>query len=330
MGDILKKKVIILFGGNTSEHLISCKSAKSILENIDKNIYDVIPVVISKDNLWYLYESDYSLVESWEEQKLSKIENIISFLKNVDVVFPIIHGNTGEDGKLQGLFELFDIKYVGSDVLTNAICMDKDYTKTILESYGIPTAPYITINKKDYDKNIIINFEYPVIVKPSSSGSSIGINVVDDYNELNKYIEYAFNYSDKVIVEKFINARELECAVLKTNNDIHISTIGEIKYSSRFYDYDAKYVNDSELIIPSTINEYVVNRIREYVKKICNVLNIKGLSRIDFLYEEDTDKIYLIEINTLPGFTTISMYPKLLNYDGITYKEILSKLIDNV
>lgn len=330
MGDILKKKIIILFGGNSSEHLISCKSARSILENIDKDVYEVIPVVISKDNLWYLYEDDYSLVENWEEQKISKIENIISFLKNVDVVFPIIHGNTGEDGKLQGLFELFDIKYVGSDVLTNAICMDKVYTKTILESHGVPTAPYITINKKDYNKNIEINFDYPVIIKPSCSGSSIGINVADTKEELNKYIEYAFNYSDKVLVEKFVKARELECAVLITADNIHISTIGEIKYLSRFYDYDAKYVNDSELIIPSVIEEKVVDRIKEYVKKICMILNIKVLSRIDFLYEEDTDKLYLIEINTLPGFTTISMYPKLLNYDGISYKELLSKLIENV
>jgi len=324
----MKKKVVILFGGNTSEHLISCKSAKSILENIDVNKYEVIPVVISKDNNWYLYHGDYSCTETWENEKIIKIENIISFIKNIDVIFPIIHGNTGEDGKLQGLFELFNVKYVGSDVLTNATCFDKEYTKIILSNYNIPTAPFITIKSRDYNSDIKLNFDYPVIVKPATSGSSIGINIADNKEELKKYIDYAFNYSDKVLVEKFIKARELECTVLITDNT-YISTIGEITYTSRFYDYDAKYVDDSKLIIPSNVNQSVVDRIKNYVKDISINLGIKGLARIDFLYEEDTDKIYLIEINTLPGFTTISMYPKLFNYDGISYRDLISILIDN-
>lgn len=324
----MKKKVLILFGGNSSEHLISCKSAGSILQNLDTDKYEIYPVVISKENEWFLYEDDYSFVEEWEKRNISNIDNIVSFIKDIDVVFPIIHGNTGEDGNLQGLFEIFSIKYVGSDVLTHSVCFDKEYTKIILEKYGIPTAPFVTINKKTYNNEIKLDFDYPVIVKPVTSGSSIGINVADNYDELKKYIDYAFCYSDKVLVEKFIKARELECAVLVTD-DIKISTIGEITYNSRFYDYDAKYVNDSNLIIPSTINEDVVSRIKKYVKDICVNLNIKGLSRIDFLYEEETDNIYLIEINTLPGFTTISMYPKLFDYDGISYKELLSILIDN-
>ena len=322
------KKVVILFGGNSSEHLISCKSARSILENIDHDKYEVIPVVISHDNDWYIYKGEYALTEVWKEQDLLKIDNIISFLKTIDVVFPIIHGNTGEDGKLQGLFEIFGIKYVGSNVLTNAVCFDKEFTKTVVESHNVPTAPFVTINEKNYNGEISLDFDFPVIVKPATSGSSIGINVADNYDELKKHIEYAFKYSNKVLIEKFIKARELECAVLVTDK-IHISTIGEITYTSRFYDYDAKYVNDSELIIPSSINNDIVNRIRNYVNDICVCLDIKGLSRIDFLYDEENDKIYLIEINTLPGFTTISMYPKLLNYDGISYKEIISQLIDN-
>lgn len=324
----MKKKVIILFGGASSEHLVSCKSAKSILENIDKEKYNVIPVVISKDNEWYLYEDDYSLTENWENQKITKIENIISLITNVDVVFPIIHGNTGEDGKLQGLFEIFNINYVGSDVTTNAICIDKEFTKIMLEKNNIPSAEYISINKKNYQGKIDLSFDYPVIVKPATSGSSIGINVADNEEELKKHIEYAFNYSNKILIEKFIKARELECAVLVTN-DIHISTIGEITYTSRFYDYDAKYVNESNLIIPSNINKSVSDKIKSYVEKICIALNIKGLSRIDFLYDEENDEIYLIEINTLPGFTTISMYPKLLEYDGINYKDLITKLIES-
>ena len=323
----MKKKVVILFGGNSSEHLISCRSAQSILENIDTDKYDVIPVVISKNNIWYLYNDDYSLLEEWEKNKIIKLENIIEFLKNIDVVFPIIHGNTGEDGKIQGLFDLFNIKYVGCDTLTHAICLDKEYTKIITEKYGIPTAPYKIIHSINDD--LKLDFDYPVIVKPAASGSSIGINVAENKEELKQYIDYAFNYSDKVIIEKFIKARELECAVLVTD-DIYTSSVGEIKYDSKFYDYDAKYVNDSQLIIPSNIDKKISYKIKKYAKEVCLALNIKGLSRIDFLYEEETDNIYLIEVNTLPGFTTISMYPKLWNYDGLSYKELITKLIENV
>lgn len=324
----MKKKILILFGGNSHEHLISCKSAKSILENIDNDKYDVIPVGIDKDNTWYLYQDDYSLLENWILYKKEKIENIISLLKNVDVVFPIIHGNTSEDGKLQGLFELFNIKYVGCNNITSGVCFDKEYTKVITSKYDIPTAPYKIIHKKKNNYNIELDFDYPVIVKPALNGSSLGINIANNDLELKEYINYAFKYSDKVIIEKFIKARELECAVL-IDDDILISTIGEITYDSEFYDYEAKYVNESKLIIPSNINKEISTRIKEYVKIICEVLNIKGLSRIDFLYEESTNKLYLIEINTLPGFTTISMYPKLFNYDGISYKRLISMLIES-
>lgn len=325
----MKKKIVILFGGCSSEHLISCKSARSILENIDKEKYNVIPVVISKENVWYLYQGDYSLTEVWESQSIERIDNVISFLKTIDIVFPIIHGNSGEDGKLQGFFELFDIKYVGSNVVTNAIGFDKEYTKIIVEKYNVPTVPYIITTKEEKIEDIKLNFDYPVIIKPATSGSSIGINIADNFDELKKYVEYAYSYSNKVIIEKFIKARELECAVLITDK-MHISTIGEITYQSRFYDYDSKYVNDSKLIIPAEISDIVKEKIREYVKRVCIALNVKGLSRVDFLYDFENDKIYLIEINTLPGFTTISMYPKLLNYDNISYKELISSLIDNV
>jgi len=325
----MKKKVVILFGGNSSEHLISCKSAKSILENIDLDKYKIIPVAIDKNNDWYLYKDDYLYLEEWNEKNITKIDNIISFLKSIDIVFPIIHGNTGEDGKLQGLFEMFNIKYIGCNTITNAVCFDKEFTKILTSNYGIPTAPYKIVHKKQKEYNLELDFDYPVIIKPTLNGSSIGINIAKNKKELDKYINYAFDYSDKVIIEKFIKARELECAVLITN-DINISTIGEITYNSEFYDYEAKYINDSKLIIPSNIDIKVSNKIKEYVKKICIILNIKGLSRIDFLYEEKTNKIYLIEINTLPGFTTISMYPKLFNYDGIDYKKLITKLIESV
>ena len=321
------KKVVVLFGGNSFEHEISISSAKSILKNIDKSRYEVIPIGIDKNNNWYFYNDDIEKLDNWTSNKIIKIDNIIEYLSNIDVVFNIIHGNTSEDGMLQGLFELFNIKYVGSNLLTNAICYDKEYTKVILEKYNIPTAPYHVLhNKKELS---IINITYPVIIKPCISGSSIGINVANNKKELNKYVDEAFKYSKKVLIEKFIKARELECAILNINNKLHISTIGEIKCDSLFYDYNAKYVNGSKLIIPSSIDEIISNKIKEYVKTIVKVLNIKGLSRIDFLYEEKTNNIYLIEINTLPGFTNISMYPKLLEYDKIKYKKIITLLIED-
>lgn len=321
------KKVVVLFGGNSFEHEISISSAKSILKNIDKSRYEVIPIGIDKNNNWYFYNDDIEKLDNWTSNKIIKIDNIIEYLSNIDVVFNIIHGNTSEDGMLQGLFELFNIKYVGSNLLTNAICYDKEYTKVILEKYNIPTVPYHVLhNKKELS---IINITYPVIIKPCTSGSSIGINVANNKKELNKYVDEAFKYSKKVLIEKFIKARELECAILNINNKLHISTIGEIKYDSLFYDYNAKYISDSKLIIPSNIDEIISNKIKEYVKTIVKVLNIKGLSRIDFLYEEKTNNIYLIEINTLPGFTNISMYPKLLEYDKIKYKKIITLLIED-
>lgn len=325
----MKKKIVILFGGNTSEHLISCKSAGSILENIDNDKYEVIPVVISKDNIWYYYLDEISLIETWKNAKIKKIDNIIEFLNTIDVVFPIIHGNTGEDGKLQGFFELFNIKYVGSSTLTNSVCLEKEFTKIICSKYSIPTSPYTIIRKKEDVNNFNIPFDYPVIVKPVDSGSSIGINIAKNKTELRKNINYALKFSNKVIIEKFIKARELECAVLIDKDEVHISSVGEITYNSEFYDYDAKYINDSKIYIPSNISKKVSEEIQNYVRTIVKILDIKQISRVDFLYDEENDKVYLIEINTLPGFTKTSMYPELLKKSGISYKDLITNLIEN-
>ena len=321
------KKVAILFGGNSYEHEISIKSAKSIVDNVDKNKYDVTLIYITKDNIWYLYNDEISKINNLSNCNIIKINNIIKTLNNFDTIFNIIHGNTSEDGKLQSLFELFNIKYIGSDSLTNAICYDKEYTKIILNNYNIPTVEYYIIHNKKEISNVK-NIEYPVIIKPSTSGSSIGINVAKNKKELIKYTNEAFKYSNKILIEKFIKARELECAILNINNKLHISTIGEIEYDSLFYDYDAKYINNSKLLIPSSLDNNTILTIKEYVKIIVKALNIKGLSRIDFLYDEENNKIYLMEVNTLPGFTNISMYPKLLEYDKIEYKKLISLLIE--
>ncbi len=325
----MKKKVVILFGGNSSEHLISCKSAGSILSNIDKDKYDVIPVVISKDNIWYYYQDEIAKIENWSNAKIEKIDNIVSFLQSIDVVFPIIHGNTGEDGKIQGFFELFDIKYVGSNTLTNSVCLEKEFTKIICSKYNIPVAPYIVVRKNDDIENIALPFSYPVIVKPVDSGSSIGINICKNKEELVKNINYAYKFSNKLLVEKFIKARELECAVLIDNSNLHITKVGEITYNSEFYDYDSKYVNAGNTYIPSTIPSSVEQEIHSYIKTVVKILDIKQISRIDFLYDEVNNKVYLIEVNTLPGFTKTSMYPELLKYDGISYKDLITNLIEN-
>lgn len=324
------KKILLIFGGNSSEHEVSCLSAASILKNIDKKKFEISSVGISKNNEWFLFDSNIEFLENkkWlDVSKNNKINNIVFFLKQFDIVFPIIHGSNGEDGKLQGLLDLFNIKYVGSKTLSSALCMDKMFCKIIFSYLNIPQVPYFITDKK-YD-NIKQDIKYPVIVKPSNGGSSIGINVAHNLKQLKKAIKIACKHDKKVIVEKFIIARELECSILKENK-LHVSTVGEIVSSNIFYDYEAKYKKgDSKLIIPANVPKNIEENIKEYAKIIFSTLECDNLARIDFFYDEQNDNIYINEINTLPGFTNISMYSKLLEYDGIHFKDIITKLIEN-
>ena len=321
------KKILILFGGNSFEHNISCLSAKTIIENIDTSLYDITAVGITKDNNWYIFDDNLSLLETdWTKGNLTKVDNIINFLKSFDKVFPIIHGTPFEDGSLQGLFSLFDIPYVGSNLENSIISYDKDLTKLICREHQIPVVPSFTLNKKTSLKSITLDF--PVIVKPSRCGSSIGINIANDIKELNYYLDEAFKYDDKVLVEKFIKARELECAILEDKKNYHISMIGEIKPSNDFYDYDAKYVNDSELIIPAKISKDLTKDIQDIALKVYQTLGLKDLARVDFLYDYNNNQLYFNEVNTMPGFTTISMYPLLFTNDGIPLKKLITKLIE--
>lgn len=319
------KKILILFGGNSHEHNISCKSAKTILENIDNNKFETTAVGIYQNN-WYIFNDnlDYLTNNNWLESNITKIDNIIEFIKQFDKIFPIIHGNDGETGALSGLFNLFDIQYVGSNILGHATSYDKEITKIICSHHNIPQIPYITLHNNQKIKKIDI--EYPVIVKPASCGSSIGINIANNNKELNKYVKIAFNYDTKVIIEKFIKARELECAILEDKKLI-VSTVGEIKSTNTFYDYESKYILDSKLIIPANINKEIIKQIQDYSIKIFKILSLKKLSRIDFLYDYENNKLYFNEINTIPGFTSISMYPQLFNHQGITTKELITKLL---
>ena len=326
------KKVLIIFGGNSSEHYVSCKSAKSIIENIDKKLFKYQIAGIDFDNTWYKFSDDLSFLENgnWKEANVLKIDNIISYLKDFDVVFPITHGTSGEDGRLQGMLELFNIPFVGCKTLASSIGMDKGMSKVIFDSLNIEQVPYMVI-ADDYKINDIIEqIEFPIIVKPANGGSSIGISKANDKKELIKAIKEAKKYDKKIIIEKFIKARELECAVLENKGNILCSNIGEIKSANEFYDYDAKYVNDSSYtMIPDDIPLDVVNKIKESAKKIFKGLNCNGYARIDFFYDEENNKIYINEINTIPGFTSISMYPKLIESIGINYTDLITTLINN-
>lgn len=319
------KKILILFGGNSFEHEISCKSAKTIIENIDRKKFEITTVGI-KDHNWYIFNDDINLLtnNNWTKGIINKINNITEFIKQFDKVFPIIHGNDGETGALSGLFNLFNIDYVGSNILGHSISYDKEITKIICNHYNIPQVPYITIHKNKKIKKI--NLEFPVIIKPSSCGSSIGINIANNRKELNKHLKTAFKYDNKVIVEKYIKSRELECAILE-DKKLLISSIGEIRSKNNFYDYEAKYILDSNIIIPAKLDQNIIKQIQEYSIKIFKILSLKDLSRIDFLYDEKNNKIYFNEVNTIPGFTSISMYPQLFNNLGIKTKDLITKLL---
>lgn len=320
------KKILILFGGNSFEHNISCKSARTIIENIDTFIFNITIAGIYK-NEWYTFNDNLDLLtnNTWLEGNIKKIDNIIEFLKSFDKVFPIIHGNDEENGALSGLFELFNIPYVGSNILGHACGYDKDITKIICNYYNIPQVKYLTLTNNT--KLNSIDIEFPVIIKPASCGSSLGINVANNIKELNKHIETAFTFDNKVVIEKFIKARELECAILEVNKELKVSTIGEIKANNNFYDYDSKYILDSNTIIPAQLNENITKKIQEYALIIFEKLSLSGLSRIDFFYDEENNQIYFNEVNTMPGFTKISMYPMLFQQEGISIKELITQLL---
>ena len=322
------KKVLIIFGGNSSEHKVSCISAKSIVNNIDTKLFNVTLCGISKDNIWYIYNDEFqTLDDNWLNKKIQKIDNIIQFLKEFDVVFPIIHGNNGEDGKLQGLFDLFDIKYVGSKTSASAIGMDKEMSKILFEHLKIKQVPYITVDEDYSLKEIEKQITFPLIVKPANGGSSIGIKKANKKSELKKAINEALKYDKKIIIEKYIKPRELEIAILQDKNKLIASDIGEIIPSNEFYDYKAKYKSNSKLIIPSDIDNEVSLKIKDYALKIFKNIGAKNYARIDFFLENN--EIYINEINTIPGFTKDSMYPKLIMHMGISYKDLITKLIYN-
>ena len=343
-----KKKLGVVFGGMSTENEVSVVSAESILNNLDREKYEVFPIYIDKQGNWWKYiENGQKREFGARVENKEKIENLIEYLKNLDVIFPVLHGLYGEDGTIQGLFELLKIPYVGCRVLASSVGMDKVYTKIVFEKAGLNQTPYEYVRKyknnyiyvdKNFNENIMTlkevvekitkNLKFPMFVKPSNSGSSVGVRKADTLEELIENIEYAASFDKKVLIEQGIDGKEVECAVLG-NEEVIASCVGEIKSADEFYSYDAKYKNEeSRTEIPADIPEELSNEIRKQAIKAFKSIDGKGLSRVDFFIENGTNKIYINEINTLPGFTSISMYPKMFEASGVPYKELLTKLIE--
>lgn len=347
-----KLKVGVIFGGKSSEHDVSKVSGTSVISNFNKGKYNVVPIYIDEQGKWYTYEKDVNEInildiDSDISKDIKAISNIENILKSLDVVFPVLHGLGGEDGSIQGMFELFDIPYVGCGILASSVGMDKAYTKIIFERAGIKQAKYEYIrkfnnsyihvdknfNEKILDINEIVekihnNLKYPMFIKPSNSGSSVGINKANNIEELKKAIEYAAKFDKKILIEEGLVGKEVECAVLG-NEEVIASCVGEIKPAEDFYTFDAKYKNqESKVLVPAEVPEEMSKQIRKLAIKAFKSIDGKGLSRVDFFANVETNEIYINEINTLPGFTTISMYPKLFEQVGIKYTDLLDKLIN--
>lgn len=344
-----KKVVAVIFGGKSSEHEISKISATTVMRNIPQDKYRFIPVYITKEGEWKLYDGavDNIMSGSWEKYATTCILSpstehkglfriVGDKIKNlpVDVIFPVLHGKGGEDGTIQGLFEMSGIPYVGCGVLSSALAMDKAYTKIIAEKEGVPQAKHITAYKYELDKieEILDRIEreigYPCFIKPSRAGSSIGITKASDREEARKGLFLAAENDFTIIIEEFIKGREVETAVLG-NLDIQVSCVGEILAPDTFYSFDAKYNNaESKTLIPADIASEISEEIRGYAAKIYKALGCRGLSRVDFFIKEDGGVIFN-EINTMPGFTSISMYPMLFRSCGTDTPELIDRLIES-
>lgn len=339
-------KLGVIFGSKSTEHDVSVVSASYIIKNLNKKKYDIYPIYIDKNNDWYEVLDTPKIYKIGEVPgDIKAINNVLKYLKGMDVIIPAMHGLYGEDGAIQGFLKIVGVPCVGCNILASSVCMDKVYTKILLKNAGINVTPDLYIryeNNKfyyvnqnfdlvdvtvlDIDKLILKNLSYPVYVKPSNSGSSVGISKASNKDELNVALYEAKKYDEKILIEKAIDAREIECAVL---NDL-VSIPGEVLSATEFYSYDSKYKNSkSKTVIPALISDDMVQDIQDVAKRAFRAVDAKGMARIDFFIDKKTNEIYLNEINTIPGFTEISMYPKLIENMGISYTELLDKLIDS-
>jgi len=349
-----KLKVGIIFGGRSGEHEVSYCSATSIMKAINKDKYTVVPIGITKEGKWISPEETAQALQSGRIEGKSTVillnnpsyNNLIRIDNNqklkkdtsegkLDVIFPVLHGPYGEDGTVQGLLELADIPYVGAGVTASAISMDKELMKTIFKQKGLPLVKWLTIKRKDWYKSkeeilslIQNSFKYPLFVKPTNLGSSVGITKVHKAKELEKAIDLASSYDRKILVEQGLEGvKEIECSILG-NDEPRASVVGEVKPAGEFYDYDSKYIDEAtQLIVPADLPEEVSRKVQEIALRAFKAIDAAGMARVDFFVTKKENKIYLNEINTIPGFTSVSMYPRMWEASGISYTDLIDRLI---
>lgn len=347
-----KLSVCILFGGISPEHEVSLRSAESVLKNIDKEKYNLFPVGITKEGDWILYGGkDYSDLPSgkWVDnpnnhrvaispirgQGLLTFEGDCVVRERIDVVFPVLHGENGEDGSVQGLLQLAGIPYVGPHVAASAVAMDKTLTKLVADHAGVTQAAWHLVRGSDMGSRMEATldslekqFQYPMFVKPAGTGSSVGVSKAGSREDLEKGLLAAGKFDDKVLVEEFIRGREVEVAVMGNESPV-ASICGEIDSGAGFYDYDAKYITDTSVAyVPARIPEDVAESVRDTAVKVYKAIGCQGLSRVDFFVTWQDNRVVFNEINTLPGFTSISMYPKLFGASGIPYSQLIDQLLE--
>ena len=346
-----KLSVCVLFGGISPEHAVSLRSAESVLNNMDAEKYNILPVGITREGRWLRFGSrDYSLLPGgeWENcpdnreaaispvrgQGLLVFEGDCVVREHIDVVFPVLHGENGEDGAMQGLLQMAGIPYVGPHVSASAVAMDKTLTKLVADQAGVPQAAWQLVRSSDLEhhtdavvEKLEQRFAYPMFVKPAGTGSSVGVSKAADADALRNALHHAAKFDTKILVEEFIHGREVEVAVLGNGSPM-ASICGEIDSGADFYDYDAKYITDtSTAYIPARIDEAVAEQVRDAAVRIYSAIGCEGLSRVDFFVTYADNRVVFNEINTLPGFTSISMYPKLFDASGIPYGQLIDELL---
>jgi D-alanine-D-alanine ligase len=346
-GHSRKLRVGVLFGGRSGEHEVSLASAASIIRGLDPQKYEAVPIGITKEGHWRVganaqkmlpevLRTGQGVVMSADptESALMPIDGSAQGQK-LDIVFPVIHGTFGEDGTMQGLLELAGLPFVGAGVLGSAIGMDKDIAKKLMQVAGIPVVPWIAVQRADWERQpkeirraVEKKFKYPVFVKPATLGSSVGMTKVHSRAELGPALDLAAEFAMKIMVERAVSAREIEVSVLG-NHDPRASIPGEIVPHREFYDYAAKYLEEgTQLLIPAKLKKSEVKKVQAMAVTAFRALELSGMARVDFFIEKRGGKIFLNEVNTIPGFTSISMYPKLWEANGIPFRELVTKLID--
>lgn len=327
-----KLRIAVIFGGRSGEHEVSLVSAASVMKALNPKKYKIIPIGITKTGKWMSGENTLEALKTGKTKKA--LNKLPAELQNIDVAFPVLHGPFGEDGTIQGLLEIADIPYVGCDVLASAIAMDKYISKIIFKAYGLPQVKFLRANRNEIKKELpkikkLIKKQigFPCFVKPANLGSSVGISKAKNEKQLVAALNNAASYDSSIIIEKAVDAREIECAVLGNTHPV-ASVAGEIIPNREFYDYFSKYVDGkARLVIPAKLSTKKMREVQKLAVQAFRALECRGMGRVDFLMDKKTGKLYLSEVNTIPGFTGISMYPKLWAISGISYPRLIDRLI---